>query len=85
MSEGKGHPLPASGEARHNEVPESDERAKGRGDDFPAFVTPGPDAVNPDGEPYRYGDLGRGAPADELEDDQRAHQDRGQSAAEDGA
>jgi hypothetical protein len=59
MSDGKGHPLPASGEARHGEIPESAEREKGRGDDSVPVVQPGPDAANPDGETYRYDDNGR--------------------------
>ncbi|MBV9931352.1 MAG: hypothetical protein JO013_10460 [Alphaproteobacteria bacterium] len=58
--EGKGHPLPASEEARHAEIPESVETEKGRGDDAAAVVTPAGTAVNPDGEPYRYDDAGRG-------------------------
>lgn len=53
MDQGKGHPLPASGEARHDEIPEGVERAKGRGQD-PAEITPHPEGVNPDGEPYPY-------------------------------
>jgi hypothetical protein len=57
---GKGHPLPGSDEARHREIPEHAERDKGRGDDPTDVVQPEPDAVNPDGEPYRYDDLGRG-------------------------
>ena len=60
MAEGKGHPLPGSGEARHNEIPESVEADKGRGQDPEQITTPYPDGVNPDGEPYRYDDLGRG-------------------------
>ena len=56
---GKGHPLPASDEARHDEIPEDVERSKGRGDDSRPVVQPGRDAVNPDGEPYRYDDNGR--------------------------
>jgi hypothetical protein len=60
MTGGKGHPLPGSGEARHNEIPEEMEREKGRGDDSPEVATPDRPAVNPDGEPYRYDDLGRG-------------------------
>jgi len=55
-----GHPLPGSDEARHNEIPEHLEREKGRGDDFAPAVQPEDEAVNPDGEPYAYGDLGRG-------------------------
>ena len=54
-----GHPLPGSGEARHNEIPEELEQEKGRGDDPAAVVQPD-GAVNPDGEPYRYDDAGRG-------------------------
>jgi hypothetical protein len=56
---GSGHPLPGSGEARHNEIPEDLEREKGRGDD-PAEIVQPDGAVNPDGEPYRYDDAGRG-------------------------
>jgi hypothetical protein len=56
---GKGHPLPGSDEARHNEIPEDVEAAKGRGDDSKPVVQPR-DPVNPDGEPYRYDDNGRG-------------------------
>lgn len=65
MSEGKGHPLPDSGEARHNEIPEGLAEDKGRGQDSAEIVSPSPEAVNPDGEPYRYDDLGRGPPTDE--------------------
>jgi hypothetical protein len=57
---GNGHPLPGSEEARHKEIPEHAERDKGRGDDPAAVVQPEPDAVNPDGESYRYDELGRG-------------------------
>jgi hypothetical protein len=56
---GKGHPLPASDEARHNEIPENVAEAKGRGADSRPAVQPDPVAVDPDGEPYRYGDNGR--------------------------
>ena len=56
---GEGHPLPGSDEARHDEIPEDMAEAKGRGDDSKALVQPGRDAVNPDGEPYRYDDNGR--------------------------
>lgn len=55
---GKGHPLPASDEARHNEIPESLVEKKGRGDDSRPGITPNPEAVNPDGEPYRLDDNG---------------------------
>jgi hypothetical protein len=63
--EGKGHPLPASDEARHGEIPESVEAEKGRGDDDEAAVAPAGEAVNPDGEPYRYGAAGRGEEIEE--------------------
>jgi hypothetical protein len=61
MSDGKPlrHPLPESREARHNEIPETDEREKGHGDDGAEIVQPDGTAVDPDGEPYRYDDLGR--------------------------
>jgi hypothetical protein len=58
-SGGSGHPLPASDEARHGEIPETLEREKGRGDDAAGVVQPD-GAVNPDGEPYRHDDAGRG-------------------------
>ncbi|HEY0312608.1 MAG TPA: hypothetical protein VGC56_08950 [Allosphingosinicella sp.] len=61
----EGHPLPDSDEARHNEIPEMLEEEKGRGDDSRPVVTPGRVAVNPDGEPYRYDDAGRGEQIDE--------------------
>jgi len=66
-----GHPLPASDEARHDEVPEHLERRKGRGDDSGEAVQPGSDPVAPDGESYA------------IERDQAAHQDRGQSFIDD--
>ncbi|WP_146193591.1 hypothetical protein [Sphingosinicella humi] len=56
----KRHPLPASDEARHGEIPEPLEREKGTGDDDSAVVQPGEEAVDPDGKLYRYEDLGRG-------------------------
>lgn len=46
------HPLPQSGEARHDRIPETDEREKGEGEDCEAIVQPGPIAVDPDGRPY---------------------------------
>jgi hypothetical protein len=58
-----GHPLPASEEARGNEVPESAEARKGRGDDSAAAVQ-ATRPVDPDGQPYRGGDLGRGPDED---------------------
>lgn len=48
----KRHPLPASDEARHSEIPEPLEREKGAGDDDTAAVQPGSAPVNPDGEAY---------------------------------
>ena len=80
---GKGHPLPGSDEARHDEIPERAEAEKGRGDD-PAPVVQPDRAVAPDGEPYGL-DVGHGPAGDEtgddLKEDQAAHQDRGQSIA----
>src|SRR3954471_9210357 len=63
---GKGHPLPASHEARHGEIPEQIEAEKGLGDDPAAVVQPAGEAVNPDGERYRYDDNGR---AEEIEEE----------------
>lgn len=61
MDEGEsGHPLPESEEARHNEIPEQMEEEKGTGEEGEEVVQPRKPAVNPDGEPYRYDDLGRG-------------------------
>lgn len=74
---GKGHPLPGSDEARHDQIPEHLERDKGRGDDAVARIQPPGDAVTPDGEPYNAD-----SDADDLAGDQAAHQDRGQSDAE---
>ena len=59
---GTGHPLPASDEARHGEIPESLAEAKGRGGDSRPAVQPGGDKVNPDGEPYPGDDDGRAGP-----------------------
>lgn len=53
------HPLPRSEEARHNEIPESDEREKGEGEDGKATVQPDPIAVDPEGRPYPPYDLTR--------------------------
>lgn len=61
MSDGKGHPLPASEEARHGEIPESLEQEKGEGDDAAAPADPTRTAVDPDGKPYPAEDLGRGS------------------------
>lgn len=87
---GSGHPLPGSGESRHDEIPEHLEREKGRGDDPAAVVQPSDEAVAPDGESYPF-DHGPESPdegggtageSDALEADQAAHQDRGQSIAQ---
>lgn len=59
---GKGHPLPASDEARHGEIPEGLAEEKGCGDDSAPAVQPDPEAVDPDGEPYSYDDNGRAEP-----------------------
>jgi len=66
---GKGHPLPASAEARHDEIPEELEAEKGLGDDSEGVIQPAGEAVNPDGEPYRYADNGRG---EDIEEEDRA-------------
>ena len=71
--ESGGHPVPESEEARHNEIPEHLMARKGEGDDGKEAVQ-ATHPVKPDGEPYQAGDLGRGP---------QAHQDRGQSIAED--
>lgn len=68
---GSGHPLPASGEARHDQIPESLEKEKGDGDDASQVAAPSPRPVNPDGKPYG-----------EFQRDQRQHQDRGQGDIE---
>lgn len=52
---GSHHPLPASEEARHDEIPEHLEHEKGRGDDAPAAVQPAGAPVAPDGETYEAG------------------------------
>lgn len=52
---GKGHPLPASDESRHDEIPEHLEQDKGKGDDSAPSVQPAGSPVNPDGEPYDTG------------------------------
>ena len=68
MSE-KGHPLPRSDEARHNEIPEHLAREKGRGDDDRQLVQPAGAPVEPDGDPYVYDDLGRGPATTRKESD----------------
>jgi hypothetical protein len=50
--DGNRHPLPASGEARHDEIPETLEREKGRGEECADAIQPSPDPVTPDGTPY---------------------------------
>jgi hypothetical protein len=74
---GTGHPLPESDEARHNEVPEHAAEEKGRGEEGREVVTPSPHAINPDGEVYRYDDLGRGPNAGKPLDPQQEDQDHG--------
>ncbi|MGZ8347676.1 MAG: hypothetical protein ACXWUP_11255 [Allosphingosinicella sp.] len=67
---GQGHPLPASDEARHDQIPEHLEREKGRGDDSgPATQAVG-EAVNPDGEPYPT-DQGETSSANKADDPAR--------------
>jgi hypothetical protein len=61
---GTGHPLPQSEEARQTEIPEDLEARKGHGADG-AEAAQATDHVNPDGEPYPAGDLGRGPAGDE--------------------
>jgi len=52
MSNRSGHPLPASDEARHDEIPESLEDTKGEGEDGKAATRAGEPASDPDGKPY---------------------------------
>jgi hypothetical protein len=66
-----GHPLPASEEARTDELPEHLREEKGEGDDAKGAVQPESDPVAPDGEPY------------EIRRGQGAHQDRGEGFVED--
>jgi hypothetical protein len=49
------HPLPASDEARAEELPEHFVREKGKGDDARSAVQPAEDPVSPDGESYEIG------------------------------
>lgn len=77
---GSGHPLPDSDEARHDEIPESLEHDKGKGDDAREPTQATPTAVAPDGTPYPTDDATRG---EDLAQDQAAHQDRGQSGVDD--
>lgn len=48
----KGHPLPESDEARHDEIPEGVEHEKGHGDEGQEAIQPAGRPVTPDGEPY---------------------------------
>jgi hypothetical protein len=50
------HPLPASREARHDEIPEQAEAEKGEGEDSPELTQPSSDAVTPEGEHYPAGE-----------------------------
>ena len=52
MAAEKRHPLPASEEARREEIPEFFETEKGLGDDPAETVQPAGQPVTPDGEPY---------------------------------
>lgn len=54
-TEGSGHPLPASEEARRDLVPEHLVEEKGLGDDPAGRVQPPGKAADPDGEPYEPG------------------------------
>lgn len=54
-TEGQGHPLPASDEARTGALPEHLLREKRRGDDEAGAARPAGDAVSPDGESYPIG------------------------------
>jgi hypothetical protein len=49
------HPLPQSGEARHDEIPETLEREKGVGEDAERIVQPSSEPVTPEGK--TYGDM----------------------------
>ena len=53
------HPLPESPEARHNEIPETQEREKGLGEDGNALLQPDGMPVDPDGNAYRHSDVDR--------------------------
>lgn len=80
----KGHPLPRSKEARQNEIPEHLVQEKGPGDDPPPVLQPSGDPVTPDGEPYRYGDLGRGpesADRDDTEQERKPWRSGGRAGA----
>lgn len=68
---GQGHPLPASEEARTDELPEHLVEEKGQGDDSGSAIQPDGDPVTPDGESYQ------------IERDRAEHQDRAQSYIED--
>ena len=58
MAAEKRHPLPASEEARADEIPETFLNEKGLGDDPSRAVQPAEQPVAPDGEPY-HGAPGR--------------------------
>ena len=88
---GEGHPLPASEEARTDELPEHLLEEKGEGDDARGAVQPDGDPVSPDGEAYALNRDARvsraphgSAPSGGRGDlSMAAHQDRGQSFVED--
>jgi hypothetical protein len=52
---GQGHPLPDSGEAREEQIPEHLVREKGHGDDAHAPASSSAERVAPDGEHYEVG------------------------------
>ena len=55
--DGKGHPLPASDEARHDEIPEHLTSAtRVSATTIPSASRPGSEAVAPDGETYPTGE-----------------------------
>jgi hypothetical protein len=56
---GEGHPLPASAEAREDEIAEHLVREKGHGDDAPAAADASGARTAPDGERYEVGPEGR--------------------------
>jgi hypothetical protein len=71
--DGKGHPLPASDEARYDEIPERDERDKGLGDEDREAVQPANEAGAPDGERHPIDHGGHEVPeaTNEVEADRR--------------
>jgi len=68
--DGSGHPLPASEEARTEDLPEHLVREKGQGDDAGEAVQRAGHPVDPDGKAYA------------LERDRAAHEDQSRSFIE---